>query len=412
MVANERSPAVIRISIADMLALRVRSQGPNAPKLPEFLYQQLPLTAMGLIATLPQEKIQVSIPYRSAPGTDYSIEKVFPSYVEGFVVAYALQSNRRYEAIEISYQGSKFGIAQFCIIANQWAESQKAGQSIAPCRRLYVSPTLEQWGVIRRDSGYVAVDPAEIIPTLKQTNPGQPASGVCIRIPVSSALPSFSRVELTLDPNPGDNSRWMSFEEYQIERARKSRLPETMIRCLGDWEDQLTQECGLESWIFSEGMLFLDRIEWWGNRNRRRTEHEGIDFALGRIADGRISAIPTTTPIRAIAEGEAVAVLDDFLGKTILVRHPSIKNEESAVFHTLYSHIQPEDGLSGQVSKGQILGRMDAAKSSNAPRHLHLTAAWIPPSIPPDEFTMNHLNHAFAPIVLIDFSNNLRNATT
>jgi hypothetical protein len=403
MVSNERSPAIIRISIADMLALKVRSQGSDASGLPESLYQRMPAKAMGLMATLPQGNIQVSISRRSAPGADYSIEKVFPSNVEGFVIAYALQPNRRYEAVEISYQGEKFGIARFCSISNHWVEAHQESSSGAPGRYHYLSPTAEQWGVIRRDSGYIAVDPAVLIPTLKQTKTEQLASGVCIRMPVASTLPAFSRVELTLDPNPGDKSRWLSFDEYLDERALKSHPPDAMISYFRDWKERLTRECGLESWTFSEGMFFLDRSEWWGNRNRRRTEHEGIDFALGKSADARIIAIPAMTPVRAIADGETVAALDDFLGSTVLVRHPSIMNEESAVFYTLYSHIQPGDGLSEQVSKGQILGRIGESKSSNAPMHLHLTAAWIPPTIRPDELTMNHINHAFAPIVLVDF---------
>jgi murein DD-endopeptidase MepM/ murein hydrolase activator NlpD len=407
MASNECSPATIRISIADMLALKVRSQGSDASDLPESLYQRLPAKAMGLMATLPQGDIHVSISSRSAPGADYSIEKIFPSNVEGFVMVYALQANRRYEAVEIAYQGENFGIAQFINISNQWvAAHQENSIGATGCYR-YLSPTAEQWGVIRRDSGYVAVDPAETTPLPKQDKTEQLASGVCIRMPVPSALPTFSRVELALDPNPDDRSRWLSFDAYLGERALKSHPPKTMIPCFRDWEERLMRECGLEAWIFSQGMFFLDRIEWWGSKNRRRTEHEGIDFALGKSTDARIMPMPPTTPVRAIADGEAVATLDDFLGRTVLVRHPTIMNEESAVFYTLYSHIQPKDGLSGQVSKGQILGRIGEPKSSNTPMHLHLTAAWIPPSIRPEQITMNHINHAFAPIVLVDFFKSL-----
>jgi murein DD-endopeptidase MepM/ murein hydrolase activator NlpD len=410
----ESPPCTVRISISDMMALRVRAHGSNVP-LPEFLYQSLPARAMTLLATLPRGDIQVSIPHQNDPDSGYPIEKNFPSASDGFILVYALQPNRHYRVAEVFYRGNNFDIAQFCSIAAKRVEAREGKITIAPGLYVYLSPTVERWGAILRDSGYIAADPSklssEISMALKQSRQGQLASGVFIRMPVQmgdkqpfvSAPPSFSRVELTLDTNPGDRSHWLSFEEYQSARARKSRLPEILIRFFRDWQKRLTKESGFESWIFLPGMLFSDHIEWWGNRNRRRTEHEGIDFALGQKPDGSVQNIPAGTPVRAISDGEIVAVLDDFLGKTIVVQHPEIRNQDSAIFHTLYSHIQTEEGLSGRVSKGQILGRIGKSKSINTPMHLHLTAAWIPKSIRPKELTMNHIHPAFAPIMLVDF---------
>jgi murein DD-endopeptidase MepM/ murein hydrolase activator NlpD len=413
MKPNESPPCAVRISIADMMALRIRAHASSSP-LPEYLYQSLPPRAMTLMATLPQEDIQVSIPHQSDPDSGYPIEKDFPPASDGFILIYALQPNRQYKAIEVFYRDKNYEIAQFCSIATRQVETREGKIAIAPNLYVYLSPTVEQWGVILRDSGYIAADPSklssEISMALKQSRQGQLASGVFVRMPVQmgdkqpfvSAPPSFSRVELTLDSNPGDRSHWLSFEEYLSARARKSRPPEIFIQDFRDWQDRLTEECGFESWIFLPGMLFSDHIEWWGDRNRRRTEHEGIDFARGRKPDGSVQNIPPGTPVRAIADGEVIAILADFLGKTVIVRHPKIRNEDSAIFHTLYSHIQSEEGLTGQVSKGQILGKIGEIKSFNAPMHLHLTAAWIPQFIRPNELTMNHVNPAFAPIVLVD----------
>lgn len=383
MEVNKQQLCVIRISISDMMELRVRRS--SASVLPEFLYQAMPEEAMTLFATLPRENVHVSIPHRR-----YPIEKALPPAADGFVVIYALQPNRRYEATTAIFQNRDFEIAQFCSLAEQWAEEHVGKISVAIDRNIYLSPTVEQWGVILRDSGYVAADSSELAQ-------GQLAGGVSIRIPVlvgdkqplGPALPGFSRVELNIDEN-----RWLSFEKYQSLRTLQSQPPQIIVPDLRDWSNRLAEESGAASWIFLPGMLFADHVEWWGNQDLRRTEHEGIDFA----------PIPQGTPIRTIVDGEIVAALPDFLDRTVIVRHPSIRNGSGAIFYTLYSHIQPENDLSGPVSKGQIVGRMGKPNSTSAPIHLHLTAAWIPESIRPNELTMNHINPAFAPIVLIDLT--------
>ncbi len=229
MDSNESSPCVIRVSISDMLALQVRAQGSSASNLPEFLYQKLPDKAMGLMATLPPAGIQVSIPHKLYRNFGYPIQKDFMPADDGFILAYALQPNRRYEAVEVFYQGGNYNIGQFCSIAKRWVKDYEGSGSMASGDYRRLSPDVEQWGVIRRDAGYMAVDPATFSfkPVKAQE---QLASGVFIRMLVGSTLPSFMRVELTLDPNPGDQSHWLSFNEYQSERARKSQLPKVLGR--------------------------------------------------------------------------------------------------------------------------------------------------------------------------------------
>jgi hypothetical protein len=378
---NKRQPGIIRISIADMTELRVRRSLASA--LPELLYQNLPADAMTLFATLPRQSIYVSIPH-----SRYPIERTFPPAIDGLLLIYSLQTNRRYEATQVIFQNRDLKIAQFCSFAEQWTEDHVGKISAAPGRYDYASPTVEQWGVILRDSGYLAADPSKPLQ-------GQLASGVSIRIPVLIGeknplvhLPGFSRVELALDEN-----RWMSFEEYQRLRTLQSQPPGIIIRALCDWSNQLAEESGQTSWNFLPGMLFADRAQWWGNHDRRRTEHEGIDFT-----------IPQGTPVRAMVDGEVVAILTDFLDRTVIVRHAAIRNDNAAILYSLYSHIQPENDLSGPISKGRIIGRMGLSKSTFAPIHLHLTTAWIPQSINPDELTMGHINPAFAPIVLINLN--------
>jgi hypothetical protein len=59
---SELPLSTLRISIADMIALRVRA---NSPEVPEFLYQALPMTAMSIMATIPRGEFAVSIPNQS-----------------------------------------------------------------------------------------------------------------------------------------------------------------------------------------------------------------------------------------------------------------------------------------------------------------------------------------------------------
>jgi hypothetical protein len=415
MDSNESMPGIIRISISDQTVLRVRAQQSDALPLPEFLYQKLPTEAMAIMATIPTGDIRVSIPHQRNPGFGYLIDKTYPAATDGFFLIYALQPNRQYEAIRVSYQNKIFEVAQFYNIAASWTEAREGNITAAPGRYVYLSPNLDEWGVILRDSGYIAVDPSQFSSSmtvaLKAGAEKELASGVFVRMPLyagdkhphKSALPSFSRVELTLDRNPGNNSRWMSFDEYRNERAGKSRPPEIIVRSFREWAQKLAEMSGFESWIFPPGTLFADPAEWWGDRNQRRTEHEGIDFAQGRRPDESVQNIPTGTPVCAIADGEIISILADFLDRTVIVRHPEIRNADSAIFHTLYSHIQPEKGLFEQVSKADRIGIIGEPKSNRAPMHLHLTAAWIPPCIRPEELTMSHINLAFAPIVLVDF---------
>jgi hypothetical protein len=105
--------------------------------------------------------------------------------------------------------------------------------------------------------------------------------------------------------------------------------------------------------------------------------------------------------------------LNDFLGKTAVVRHSAIVDENGAIFHTLYSHIQPATGRLGPIAKGELLGKvgkssaigaLGAAGAESAAAHLHLGGAWIPQSIPPNEIGMNHINPAFMPVVLTNFN--------
>ncbi len=405
--------SIIRISIADMSTLRVRTQEGDSPS-PKFLYQLLARDAMTLFATIPSTTSAVSIPQLNGR---YPISRECPAEPgEDFVITYERRPNGRYEAVEVLSQGAPFSVTEVREIARFWVEGKLGGLAPVPGRHAYFSPTREQWGVIQRDGGFVVLDSSALIPEITgeitRIRAGSSTSGLIVRIPVYASSRSpvisplivFAQVELTLDPQPGLACRWTSFVEFQRMCALRSRPPEPVIDLFRNWQQLLATESGFKSWSFRRGVFFGDHIEWWGDQSRRRTTHEGIDFVEGFRQDGTIETIRQGTPVRALADGIIVAVLDDFLNKTVVVCHPSIRDAEGAVCHTLYSHIHPENATPGPVVTGQILGRVEKAKNARAPAHMHFTGAWIPESIQASEITMDMISSAFAPIVLINLN--------
>jgi len=413
------SQSILRISISDMMALHVRTQGDKKLARPERLYQRLPMRAMALMATIPCGDFEVSIPQQyqcdlGDLGWGYPILDSPETAPGGMTVVYARQTNGRYEAVQVFFQDRSYGMTEFHEVACQWLDTHEGRLRIVPDRYAYFAPTRKLWGVILRDSGFIALDPlivpSEILPKLlgRYADNGHFIARIKIycgdRSASEDGLPVFQQVELALDPHPTPQSIWTNFVDYQRARADRARPPACIIPDFQEWLQRLAAESGFERWIFRPGMFFGDRMEWWGDGNWRRTEHEGLDFAEGLSPDAGIGSIPEGTPARAMADGETIAFLDDFLGKTIVVRHPTIIDQHGGIFHTLYSHIQPAMGQLGPVAKGELLGCVGKSTAAGAPAHLHLTGAWIPPSIPSSMISMDHINPAFVPVVLISFN--------
>jgi hypothetical protein len=406
--------SILRISIADMIALRVRTRRDKSMARPERLHQRLPMRAMSLMATVPFGNFAVSIPHRSEAGIGYPILESPDTAEDGIIIVYARRANGCYEAVNILFQSRAYEAAEFYEVARRWVKTHEGSLKTIPGRYAYFVPTPKIWGVILKDNGYIAWDPSimpsEISPELLQSRADN--GHIIARVPMYSgdkrtcgdALPVFQQVELTLDPCPTPQSAWTAFVEHRRARTIRARPPDCIVPDFREWLQRLAAECGFDRWIFRPGMAFGDRMEWWGDGNQRRTEHEGLDFAQGLSPDAGIREIPEGAPARAITDGEIVALLDDFLGKTVVVRHARIVDRNGDVFHTLYSHIRPAVLSLGPVAKGGILGCVAKSNAAGAPAHLHVTGAWIPQSIPSKEIRMDHIDPAFVPVVLIDFN--------
>lgn len=417
----------VRLSIIDMMSLRVRNAESGNPSPPKLLFQILPLRAMPLISSAPRGVSAVSIPQQENSQHVYRIVRRLPSTVDGFVVAYALQSNRRYEAVEVFFQGGVFGISQFCDIARRWTADRLGTVKRVPGRYGYWAPTREQWSVILRDGGYAAIDPeilaSEATAEVRESRTTRAAAGLIVRAPIyrgarqapGAGIPSFAQVEVAMASNPDPESGWIPFVEFLRSRTLSSRPPESILLEFRDWMRLSASDTGFDSWVFRPGMFFGDHGEWWGRRNLRRTEHEGLDFAFGvqgaqraqRTPSGIVQAMPEGAPVRALAPGEAIKVLDDFLGKTIVVRHPDICDDRGAMLHTIYSHLGGVEDAR-VVSRRQLLGHVGRLRNTGVPAHLHLTCAWIPESISSNDITMDVIHPAFMPVRLINLNSLVR----
>lgn len=143
----------------------------------------------------------------------------------------------------------------------------------------------------------------------------------------------------------------------------------------------------ISRFLFPPGMLFNDTRQWWRPKKRSHP-HEGIDIYLMQRFDMDTNTVLPQMLIPAMLPGYLVHFHRDYLGETLYIRHPDIR-QESAVLHTLYAHIRPagtalevqtSTGKScpSRIDKGQIVGTIGPhPEASPVPAHLHISCAWI-----------------------------------
>lgn len=148
-------------------------------------------------------------------------------------------------------------------------------------------------------------------------------------------------------------------------------------------------------WLFRPGMLFQSGEKWWGDGGRRSGPHEGIDLCFYRTSSGEQRILPPGTLIPVIYDGEIISITEDFLGRTIFVRH-DLPSEGTARFFTIYGHVSPHGGVSSgaAVNKGDAIAGIAERKGGPAGLlpHLHLSAAFIAGDMPPGMLDWKLLN--------------------
>ena len=164
--------------------------------------------------------------------------------------------------------------------------------------------------------------------------------------------------------------------------------------------NHLDRECA--DWQFLPGMLFTDKAAWWKN-GLRRNMHEGIDLLSLADHSGQSLELPKQALIPPLWDGEVVALFEDFLGSTVVVRHPVLDGHGWRLV-SLYGHVHPLVTCGTLISAGEPLAEVTFGKTrgeSAPPDHLHLSVGWLAPGWPASELRWTTL-WTTPGIVLID----------
>lgn len=157
-----------------------------------------------------------------------------------------------------------------------------------------------------------------------------------------------------------------------------------------------------QHWIQEPGTCFGDEYLWWGERKKRIAPHEGIDLLCYADRQGKKHQLAPGMRIPAIFSGRAVQLHQDFLNRSLYLRHDRFRRQ-GAVLHTVYGHVQAEETvcLGREIRAGETAAILEAYPRSAVPLHLHFTLAWIPESIEPHRLCWQLLNED-EQIILLD----------
>lgn len=134
-------------------------------------------------------------------------------------------------------------------------------------------------------------------------------------------------------------------------------------------------EDGFREWLIHPGMLFNSSDKWWSDDGIRNTPHEGIDLCNYSDSQGNIHNIAEGMKVPLLYDGVVAAVIDDFIGRSIIVKHSMA--DSKGEFCTIYGHTVPEDNIHiGKiVQAGDVIARVAGLKESRSGMrpHLHIS---------------------------------------
>lgn len=158
---------------------------------------------------------------------------------------------------------------------------------------------------------------------------------------------------------------------------------------------------GFAGWEFLPGMRFRERAAWWGEGSDRGVPHEGLDLLWYRRHDGRRRSLDAGARVPAVYPGRVVALVDDFLGRSVFVAH-ECGDGRGRRLHTVCGHLLPaaELGVGSLVGEGDLIGTI-AESSGTAPPHLHVTVALIDRTGGPGQLDWSVLQDA-TKVLLLD----------
>jgi hypothetical protein len=133
---------------------------------------------------------------------------------------------------------------------------------------------------------------------------------------------------------------------------------------------------GFKEWLFCPEMLIDASKKWWGDSGVRDVRHAGLDVCCYRAVNGKIIYLNGHTKIPAMYNGVLVGVINDFLGKSLILKH-SIPGIDVEDFLTVYGHTHPSRDIhiGKAYEEGETIARVpdtDNSRSRVRP-HLHLS---------------------------------------
>ena len=156
-----------------------------------------------------------------------------------------------------------------------------------------------------------------------------------------------------------------------MKNAEKSGFTEHFIRANGLGKNDF------EEWLLCSGMLFKAPNTWWGIQGKRKKLHEGLDLGFYRNQKKEIIGFDDSTRIPTIYEGVIVGIFNDFLGKSIFIKH-EISSADNGTLCTIFGHVNPESNIySGmRVEEGEIIASVANSGKSRVSSHLHMSFGW------------------------------------
>ena len=175
----------------------------------------------------------------------------------------------------------------------------------------------------------------------------------------------------------------MSLNDFIKTLCEENRFTERFVKENG------LDAAGFTGWAFHNGMLFRSMEKWWG-KGERPKPHEGLDLCLFKDRNGGIHHLSEGALIPSMHSGIVVQILDDFLGKTLIIAH-NTPSAEGSGFCTIFGHTVPAERLSvgTTVQQGEAIGTIAGSgrSSSGLLPHLHISAGWKS-----TDFTYEELN--------------------
>jgi murein DD-endopeptidase MepM/ murein hydrolase activator NlpD len=147
-------------------------------------------------------------------------------------------------------------------------------------------------------------------------------------------------------------------------------------------------------WVFCSGMLFNSTDKWWGDQGNRDKSHEGLDLCFYNNQEDTIFRLGENAKIPVVYDGMLVAIIDDFLGKSLIFEH-MFSERDNYRLCTIYGHTIPEDNLyvGKIVKKGDVIATLASSSTFKTDifPHLHLSLGWSSKAISYDRLDWKNI---------------------